>query len=37
MVFVAIILLTLVGILAYLCVVLVESRVLSWMPKQAPA
>jgi len=37
MVFVAIILLTLVGIIAYLCVVLVESRVLSWMPKQALA
>jgi NitT/TauT family transport system permease protein len=37
MVFVAIILLTLVGIVAYLCVVLVESRVLSWMPKPARA
>lgn len=37
MVFVAIILLTLVGIVAYLCVVAIESRVLSWMPRHAPA
>jgi ABC-type nitrate/sulfonate/bicarbonate transport system permease component len=36
-VFVAIILLTLVGIIAYLCVVVVESWVLSWMPKHAVA
>jgi NitT/TauT family transport system permease protein len=37
MVFVAIILLTLVGIVAYLCVVLVEGWVLSWMPRRAAA
>ena len=34
MVFVAIILLTAVGIVAYLCVVLVEAWVLSWMPRR---
>lgn len=37
MVFVAIILLTLVGIVAYVCVVLVEGRVLRWMPRHAVA